>query len=351
MNFKERLKSSRILFISVLLVSMGMNIACVHRSGKIAEKPLYRDPVFDGAADPVVVRNPVEKKWFMYYTNRRASMRGLDGVTWVHGTQIGIAQSEDGGATWTYRGICDIQYQTGDDTYWAPEVLLHDGVFHMYLTHVPGIFKDWSHPRHILHLTSKDGIKWTYESTLPLANDKVIDACVHRLPDGSWRLWYNNEKDRKSIYYADSPDLYTWVDRGKAVGDQSGEGPAVFQWQGAYWMITDVWQGLACYRSSDLTHWQRIPGNLLQTPGTGLDDGVKGGHADVIVNQDRAYLFYFTHPGRVESVPETNSYEKRRSSIQVAELRYENGRITCDRNASVIINLKPPEENKGVICN
>jgi uncharacterized protein (TIGR00730 family) len=37
-------------------------------------------------------------------------------------------------------------------------------------------------------------------------------------------MWYNNERDRKSIYYADSPDLDTWQDKGKAVDDQGGEG-------------------------------------------------------------------------------------------------------------------------------
>jgi len=38
-------------------------------------------------------------------------------------------------------------------------------------------------------------------------------------------MWYNNEVDRKSIYYADSPDLYEWDDKGKAMGDRPGEGP------------------------------------------------------------------------------------------------------------------------------
>ena len=92
----------------------------------------------------------------------------------------------------------------------------------MYLTYVPGIFTDWNHPRVIVHLTSKDLIDWKYESVLKLANEKVIDACVYQMPDGNWRMWYNNEKDGKSIYYADSPDLYTWTDKGKAVGDKSG---------------------------------------------------------------------------------------------------------------------------------
>lgn len=65
----------------------------------VAPKPLFRDPVFDGAADPVVVWNPAAQKWWMFYTNRRANAPGLSGVAWVHGCRIGIAESADSGVT------------------------------------------------------------------------------------------------------------------------------------------------------------------------------------------------------------------------------------------------------------
>ncbi|MBN1998315.1 family 43 glycosylhydrolase [candidate division KSB1 bacterium] len=307
---------------------------------KTASKPLFRDPVYDGAADPVVIWNRIENKWFMLYTNRRANMNGLDGVTWVHGTRIGIAESVNGGSAWQYRDTCSVPLRLKDDTHWAPEVIWNDGIYHMYLTYVPGIFTDWNHPRHIFHLTSENLIQWKYESTLNLANDKVIDACVFQLPGGNWRMWYNNEIDGKSIYYADSKNLYDWEDKGKAIGDQSGEGPKVFRWKDKYWMVTDVWQGLALYESEDLTSWKRIPGNLLETPGTGKDDQAKGHHPDVVVNDGRAYLFYFTHPGRTGP---DESNDTRRSSIQVVELEYNDGRIVCDRNKPVFLDLKPPK--------
>jgi rhamnogalacturonan endolyase len=57
--------------------------------GPIAPKPLYRDPVYDGAADPVLIWNRQRKRWWMLYTNRRANVPGLRGVSWVHGTRIG----------------------------------------------------------------------------------------------------------------------------------------------------------------------------------------------------------------------------------------------------------------------
>ncbi|MCU0405328.1 MAG: family 43 glycosylhydrolase [Chitinophagaceae bacterium] len=281
----------------------------VHGQGLPAPKPLFRDTIYDGAADPVIVWNKQKKKWYMYYTNRRANVAGLDGVTWVHGTRIGIAESKDG-ANWKYLDTADIQYRpVSDYTHWAPEVIEHMGTYHMYLTYVPGVFKDWRHPRDIVHLTSSDMLHWKFESKLSLSSDRVIDACVAPLPDGGWRMWYNNELDKKSIYYADSKDLFTWSDKGKAVGDRGGEGPKVFSWKGFYWMVVDNWAGLGVYRS----------------------------HPDVVVAGDRAYLFYFVHPGRLTK---DDGFEKRRSLIQVAELTFENGNLTCDRNKTTYIKLK-----------
>jgi hypothetical protein len=318
--------------------------------GKVAPRPLFRDPVYDGAAGPVVIWNDKEKKWFMFYTNRRAKLpsKDIDGVSWVHGTRIGIAQSPDGGATWDYRGVAEIHYGKEDFTHWAPEVVEHNNTYHMFLTVVPGIFSNWQHPREIVHLMSTDLLKWNYVSTLKLSSDRVIDACVFHLPDGTWRLWYNNETDNKSIYYADSNDLQTWQDRGKVtgVGERPGEGPKVFRWRNYYWMVVDVWNGLGVYRSDDALNWTAQATNLLQTPGKGADDQVKGGHADVVVSDDRAFLFYFTHPGRTESRPKIEGYEQRRSSIQVVELDYKDGWIACDRDRPTHILLRPPHEKK-----
>ncbi|GAA0538831.1 family 43 glycosylhydrolase [Chitinophaga japonensis] len=335
-----------------LLIFIGLLLpACMHAqqnaAAHMADKPLFRDPVYDGAADPVVIWNRKQQQWFMFYTNRRANVKKARGVTWVHGTRIGIAVSKNG-ASWQYLDTAHIDHRPDSGyTYWAPEVIEHEGLYHMYLTYVPGTFTNWNHPRSIIHLISSDLLNWKYVSTLDLANDQVIDACVFRLPGGGWRMWYNNEKDHKSFYYADSPDLYHWQDKGPAIrhrpGEMSGEGPKVFRWKDRYWMIVDNWAGLGVYSSADLLHWQRQQERLLEHPGQGADDQAIGGHADVVVNDGRAYLFYFTHPGRAKAHPAPDTTVAwRRSVIQLAELKYQDGRITCNRDEPVKIKLIPP---------
>jgi len=109
---------------------------------------------------------------------------------------------------------------------------------------------------------------WKFQSKLSLASERCIDADVFRLPDGTWRMYYNNENDGKSIYYADSDDLYNWVDSGKKVIEDRGEGPVVFTWKGKNWMMNDAWRGLGVYSSINFTDWIRQENNILQTPGT-----------------------------------------------------------------------------------
>jgi hypothetical protein len=77
--------------------------SAIPEPGPVTPAPLYRDPVFDGAADPVLVWNPKRRAWWMCYTQRRAKLN-LPGVAWAHGTEIGVAESRDAGMTWSYIG-------------------------------------------------------------------------------------------------------------------------------------------------------------------------------------------------------------------------------------------------------
>lgn len=308
--------------------------------GKRADKPLYRDPVFDGAADPVLIYNKERKAWWMFYTNRRANMEGGRGVEWVHGTPIGIAESTDGGASWHYVQDAKINYgKERHFTYWAPDVIETDGRYHMFLTVVPGIFPNWNHPREIVHLESTDLIDWTFkEKCGPLVSDRVIDASLFKNEAGEWFMYYNNEADGKTIWLAKSNDLRNWKDMGQVIRDKRGEGAKVFRWHERYWMIVDNWDGQGVYSSDDLVNWKRQQTPLLDKPGVGVDDEVIGNHADVVVQGDRAFIFYFTHPER--NVPNyRDHYGTRRSSIQVAELEYVNGELRCNRDKPVYIGL------------
>ncbi|WP_339277724.1 glycosyl hydrolase [Paenibacillus sp. FSL W8-0426] len=306
--------------------------------------PLFRDPIFDGAADPVLIWNRAEQAWWMVYTNRRATAGGPK-FAWVHGTDLGVASSTDGGSTWTYRGtLTGLEHEWGHNTFWAPEIFWHEGTYHMYVSYIQGVPHDWpGHKRNILHYTSPDLLSWTFHGTLELSSDYVIDACVYPLPDGRFRMWYKDEANGSHTYAADSADLYHWKVIGPVITGRPHEGPNVFRFKGSYWMIVDEWRGQAVYRSEDLEHWA-WNSLILDQPGTREDDGVIGLHADVVVQDDQAYIFYFTHPDRREGV-EHASEPARRSSIQAARLDVVDGIMICPRNEELRMKLRPENES------
>lgn len=307
---------------------------------KTANAPLFRDPVHDGAADPVIIYNEKDGLNYMLYTARRADAEEK-GVMWVHGSDIGIAKSRDGGNSWEYAGVCQgLEYESGQNTYWAPEVIYHNGLYHMYVSYVPGIPSDWKHPRYILHYTSDDIINWNFRSKLTLSSEKVIDACIFRMPDGIFRMWYKDEAHGSHTYCADSSDLYNWTVKGCVIDDVAHEGVNVFEFNGKYWLITDCWQGLDVYSSDNLTDWVKQDRRILDKGGRRTDDGVIANHADVVVNGGKAYIFYFTHPERKGNMLDDTNAGERRTSIQVAELEVKDGRLVCDRDKELSLNLK-----------
>lgn len=112
-------------------------------------------------------------------------------------------------------------------------------------------------------------------------------------------------------------------------------------------MIVDEWRCQGVYRSTDATEtWQRQPGeNLLARDGAGPDDTGIGAHADVVVDaDDRAWIFYFTHPELpVDGSPPAPDANLRRSTLHVTELVLAPyGRAICDRDAPAGIKLHPP---------
>jgi pimeloyl-ACP methyl ester carboxylesterase len=312
--------------------------------------PLYRDPVYDGAADPVLVWNPGKRVWWMFYTQRRAKI-DLPGVEWCHGTEIGVAESGDSGFSWTYLGTLPLSHPDDEYSFWAPDVILDDGGnYHLFPSYVPGppeTHRHWGGERHIFHYTSKDLWNWKFQERVPLSSDYCIDATLFKKQDGKWRMWYKDEAHGSKTLAVESSDLRTWNPvEDPGVSELYGEGPKTFRFKGHYWLIKDPNSGLDVYRSADLESWV-YQGKILDQPGTRNSDGTIGKHADIVISGDRAYIIYFTHPYS-ENAPERNGVSplsNRHTALQVAELEVIDGRLVCDRDKPFRMILRPRQDN------
>lgn len=328
-----------------LLLAAPLWFAGWAHADELAPKPLYRDPVFDGAADVSIVYDRASKLWKMFYTNRRATVKlpDPDDVSWVHGSAIGIATSSDG-VQWRYQGTAEFPKECADVTLWAPELFYENGTYHMWLTVVPGVFPRWGQPgsaARIVHLTSPDLAKWHCEGTVELGSARVIDPSVMKLGQG-YRMWYKDERFGSRMVAADSRDLRSWtkVDD-KPINPTKGEGPKAFRFKGYYWLIADVWKGLMVLRSDDARNWTEQAGYILGEPGRKASDRAMGQHPDVVVDGERAFIYYFVHQ---KNEPEAAADPRwhQRTVIQVAELVYKDGKLVADRDADLRFRLRAP---------
>jgi predicted GH43/DUF377 family glycosyl hydrolase len=303
-----------------------------------APAPLFDDPVFHGASDPFVIWNPVRGQWFMYYTQRRATLANANGVDWVHGSAIGIAGSADG-LTWKYLGTCQGDHDLSDPlkakglgpepgvTWWAP-CLIHEGnLFHMWVTQVDGVYTTWAGNRNILHFTSNDGINWKFINTAALHSNRVIDPTVYKIAD-NWYMVYKDEASGSHTYLSKSKNLLDWTDAVIADRDGSQEAPFVFHWKNAWWLIVDALgnKGLRIYQSpTGIDQWEYNNTVLSFTDGTRSKDNSVGHHPGMVIQtqpdgSEQCLLFYFTH-------------QRNKTVIQVAELDQKaDGKVVCDRN-------------------
>ena len=308
--------------------------------------PLFSDPIFDGAADPTVFWNYQEKNWWMIYTQRRANSN-TSKLAWVHGTAIGVATSNDGGLNWKYRGTLDLNYEPGHNTFWAPDVLWTGEKYYVFVSYVQGVPSlDFMDEHKILLFEGTDMWNLSFIRNVDLQSDRVIDPTVILLPDGFYRMWYKNENAGYTTHYADSKNLEKWILKGQAIDSTKCEGANSFKWKGHYWMITDPWKGIDLYKSKDATNWE-LEGTILNGIGQRQDDGAKGHHACVVPSGEYAYIFYHCNPE--ESYGTTTSwqtigYRQRRSVIQVARLRLENGKVVCDRDMPFSLEMKSSDK-------
>lgn len=262
-----------------------------------APAPLFRDPIYDGAADPVVVYNKAKKEWWMFYTQRRANVQSA-GVAFCYGTDIGVAVSADHGKNWHYKGAPSLEFEQGRNTFWAPDIIFDNGTYHMFVAYIKGVRNEWGGNAIITHYTSKDLWNWKHEDNLKLSSNSVIDPTFIKLPDGKWHIWYKDQSRGSVTMTASSIDLKNWsVAESPAIGGNAHEGPKIFDFKNSYWMITDEWHGLRVYKSKDAITWEK-QGLILDKNGIRNQDSPTGAHADVVVTNGKAYIFYFTHPGR-----------------------------------------------------
>ena len=64
-------------------------------------------------------------------------------------------------------------------------------------------------------------------------------------------------------------------------------------------------------------------------------------HADVVVDGDRAFIYYFVHQEN-EAEAATDARWNQRTVIQVAELVFKDGRLDADRDSDLAFRLRAP---------
>ena len=298
--------------------------------------PLFRDPMFDGAADPSVGWYAREQAWYVFYTQRRANQT-LPGVSWYYGTRIGVAKSTDRGHTWDYVGTAQgVLRGLEAETFWAPHVLESGGVFHLFVTYIPKIaVMQWGGKGQILHYTSRDLLHWSFSDTADLRSDNVIDPGVVQLRDGRWLMVFRDDQRQARTAKATSVDLRHWTPVDDVTGDKPHEAPVVLFWKNKFWLLVDEWAGIGVFESDDGIHYTHNS-LILDRPGKRADDHYRGSHPGVALVGDRAFVFYHCHSGRTvageSSGQATDTIEFKRSSLQVAELELRDGRVVCNRD-------------------
>ena len=298
---------------------------------------LFHDPVHDGATDPTVIRHRETGEWWMFYTQRRASV-DEPGVAWVHGSRIGVARSADA-CGWRMPArstACDSA--TGPETHWAPEVIDDGERYRMYLTVIDGIPDRWEgHARRIVEYLSDDLEHWRPVGEIPLSSDRVIDACVARSPDGRWRLWYKDEADGSTTWVAVSDDLSTWSVEGRADRRASARGSQRVRARG---VVVDARRRVARHGRAPLGRRDQVDATGWRRRRDPRRVRASGRRRDVRQARRRgrrgrsATLYYFTHPHWDGS--ELGSERRaaaRLSAVFSARLGVVDGRLFCDRHA------------------
>ena len=323
--------------------------------GRTVPAPLFTDPNYRGACDPEIVWNEHAREFRIFYTARRALRERATNV----GTPIGVAASKDL-ATWRFLGYCAFDGVPGKpdnaDTRWAPGILRDGRAFHMFVTSKDNADPPWGGDGVIVHYEAPaDDLLsgWKRSGVPAFAGPDPIDVALLKT-DEDVRAYYRVGRGG-GIQWSSAPSLAgdpapSWINQGKCPGDVNRrevhglnyqEAPYVFRFAGSYWMLTDPHDGLAVYRSIDAVTWA-LDGRILKEPGQRPEDGTLARHPSVAVVGDRAFLFYHVEPNRPYPSPpaEERTVEQKLSFLQIAELRIQDGHLTCDRDREIALPLE-----------
>ena len=356
-NHDTRMNKVLVLMRMLALLLLVLLAACRTEAQPTGENehpvpsPLFVDPNYQGSCDPEVVWNSHEQRWYVYYTARKATKEN----TWL-GTPIGVISSADL-VDWQFEEYCSFDgvggRQDATSTFWAPAIIAHQGKLHMFVTWKPDtlpVLGPWGGPGKIVHYVALEDdpvAGWTKVADMHDSTLNTIDATVYRQGD-LFHEWYKGKEKgarKNELYHVVSANLYDWENRGfsqsdvfneAATGHDFEEAPYIFQWKERFWLITDPHEGLLVYDSPNGEDW-KFQGTILKEPGTRPLDNSRGRHCSVAVIDDRAFIFYHVEPWReygdrrIFDQPISN----RRSVLQVAELLYDNGRVSCNRQEVV----------------
>ncbi|MGQ8338931.1 hypothetical protein ACUNWD_20400 [Sunxiuqinia sp. A32] len=351
--------------IGLLLLLLFANESLLNAqtdTGELVPAPIFVDPNYHGSCDPEIVWNESSERYFIYYTARKGNQENT-----FLGTPIGVISSSNL-ADWRFEGYCMFDGIGGkkdaEETFWAPAIISTNGFLHLFITYKPDTIPTkgaWGGPGKIVHYKTslKDPIKgWVKVEDMHDSTINALDATVYK-NENLFHVWYKGKKQgatKNELYHLTSSDFENWENQGfsksdvfneKATGSSFEEAPYIFQWKDSFWLITDPHDGFFVYKSIDGENWI-FQGTILKEGGTRNLDTSMARHCSVIVNNDRAFIFYHVEPWRRYDLEKKKGKDRlpifkqpamnRRSVLQMAELELLNGQLVCDRNKSIVIN-------------
>lgn len=325
--------------------------------------PLFVDPNYHGSCDPEIVWNEHDQLWYIYYTTRRPMLEN----TWLR-TPIGVATSKDL-ANWEFKGYCKFDGVGGkkdaNSTFWAPAIISDNDSLNMFVTWKPDTIPTkgaWGGQGWIVHYKTPldnpvDG--WKKAGVLNGDNQNAIDATVYE-NENLVHVWFKGKEkgaEKNELFHLTTVDFIHWENRGfsksdvfnkTATGYNFEEAPYVFRWKNKYWLITDPHDGFIVYNSTNAKDW-KFQGTILKKGGDRKLDNSMARHCSVAVKDGRAFIFYHVEPWRRYDLEKLQVEKRQRifdqplqnreSVLQMAEIEFIDGKLICNRNKRLIVNI------------